>query len=242
MRKSMVVYESFYQLLKEMKPLDAHATFMAMFEYGLYEKEPDNLKGISSGAFSVMKPLIAANNKKYENGKKGGRPKNQNVTTGYENSMGINNQSITTGFKNEPEIGNQTVTEMQPNDKCIMLNDNDKEIPPISPMERFEEFFSLYPDSKFGKPRNDTEHAYIDALSMGLVTELELVSAAVNYAEFCRITGTFVKRSDNFLKNCFFEQYLPYNYKKPKEKAGKFGDFEQHSYDFEELERNILSN
>lgn len=46
--------------------------FEAIINYALDGVEPE-LNGIISGMFSLIKPNIDANNKKYENGKKGGR-------------------------------------------------------------------------------------------------------------------------------------------------------------------------
>jgi len=121
-------------------------------------------------------------------------------------------------------------------------------IPPISPVERFEDFLLLYPENQYGNPRNSTEHAYIDVLLTGSVTEEELIGAVKNYAESCDITGMLVRRSDNFFKDCFFETFLPGKYVKPKSPANKdlkknnFNQFSQNQYDFDQLEKELLEN
>lgn len=106
---------------------------------------------------------------------------------------------------------------------------------------RFEEFWSIYP---LDKSRYLAEQAYISVISDGIYTEDKLVESAKNYAGYCRITRTDkIYHADNFLKKCVFEDYLPEKYKKPalRTKAG-FNDFRQNDYDFEQLEREIVSN
>ena len=91
-----------------------------------------------------------------------------------------------------------------------------------------------------------TETAYYDLLLAGKVSEKELVQCAVNYADWCRILGKneqFIKNGENFLKEFVFEKYLPGNYKKPKPPAkNSFTSFPQNDYDFDQLEKEILSN
>lgn len=111
----------------------------------------------------------------------------------------------------------------------------------IGEVRRFEEFWSAYP---LDKSRYLSEQAYITAIADGICTEDSLVEAAKNYAEYCKITGTDkIYHANNFLNKCVFEDYLPGKYKKPKaEKKIGFNDFKQNDYDFEQLEREILSN
>ncbi len=114
---------------------------------------------------------------------------------------------------------------------------------PIARAEHFEEFLSAYPKDC---NRYLTETAYIDLLMAGKVAEVDLVRCAKNYAESCRILKTqerYIKNAENFLKDFAFEKYLPGRYKKPEvTNKGGFNDFQQNDYDFEQLEREILSN
>lgn len=115
--------------------------------------------------------------------------------------------------------------------------------PPISPVECFEDFLSVYPKEC---NRYLTETAYVDLLLTGRITEEELVKCAENYAESCRVLGTqerYVKNAENFLNEFVFQKYLPGEYRKPKvEKKSGFNDFQQNDYDFDQLEKEILSN
>lgn len=74
MRDGIVFYKSFYEAVKNLPPDQFKASVVAIMEYGLYEKEPET-NGIEYTVFCMAKPQIDANNRKYENGKKGGRPK-----------------------------------------------------------------------------------------------------------------------------------------------------------------------
>lgn len=108
-------------------------------------------------------------------------------------------------------------------------------------IERFEFFWCCYP---LDKNRYLAEQAYIGVIMDGIYTEDDLLESAKNYAEYCKITGTDkIYHADNFLKKCVFEDYLPGKYKKPKQqKKNGFNDFGQNDYDFEQLEKDLLSN
>ena len=107
MRDSFVFYRSFYDAIKEL-PRDVQGEiYTAIMEYSLYGKETENLKPIARSVFTLMKPQIDVNNKRFENGKKGGRPKSGNEPDG--------NQEET---KEKPS-NNQSETKSKPN-----VNDN----------------------------------------------------------------------------------------------------------------------
>lgn len=97
MRESFVFYRSFYDAIKDL-PRDVQGEiYTAIMEYSLYGKETENLKPIARSVFTLMKPQIDVNNKRFENGKKGGRPKNENET----NEKPKDNQKET---KDEPNV------------------------------------------------------------------------------------------------------------------------------------------
>ena len=121
------------------------------------------------------------------------------------------------------------------------------ERPPISPIQRFEDFLSEYPkDSN----RFMAEHEYATLMLMEKVTEDDLVQAAKNYAEVCRLERKpekYIKNAENFLRELVFDRYLPGKYKKPvqqepaNQKAkNKFVEFPQRNYDYDELEKMLL--
>ena len=117
MRDSFIFYRSFYEAIKDL-PRDIQGEiYTAIMEYSLYGKETDNLKPIARSIFTLIKPQIDVNNKRFSNGCKGGRPKsdNQNKT------------------KSEPKQ-NQNKTKVKPNENVNdNVNENDNYIPPIVP-------------------------------------------------------------------------------------------------------------
>lgn len=111
---------------------------------------------------------------------------------------------------------------------------------------RFNEFYELYPKKVTNILSVNGEYAYLLQTTPSL-TEDDLIAAVKNYAEACRIQKTnerYIKNPENWLKDSTWISYLPENYKKPEEekKKNRFNQFQQNDYDFEELERKLLSN
>lgn len=107
MRDSFVFYRSFYDAIKDL-PRDVQGEiYTAIMEYSLYGKETESLKPITRSVFTLMKPQIDVNNKRFENGKKGGRPKSKEKPNG--------NQEVTI----EKPSNNHKETKGEPN-----VNDN----------------------------------------------------------------------------------------------------------------------
>ncbi len=116
-------------------------------------------------------------------------------------------------------------------------------IPPKSPVKRFEEYWAIYPKKR---SRMLAEQAYIDAV-LSNVPEQDLIDAATNYTEYVGILETqerYIKNPDRFISDNTFMEYLPEVYKKPVAKAttNKFNQFKQNDYDFDALEKELLSN
>lgn len=76
-RDSVIFYKSFYEALKELPSEQQGEVYNAIFQYQ-FEGIECKLSGISKTVFTLIKPQLDANNIKYENGCKGGRPKNLN--------------------------------------------------------------------------------------------------------------------------------------------------------------------
>ena len=106
MRESFIFYKSFYESIKELNPEDQVKIYDAIFTYEFY-KEEIKLTGVCKSIFTLILPQLEANDKRYENGKKGGAPKN--------------NQNAT---KKQPK-NNQKLTKKQPNDNVnVNVNEN----------------------------------------------------------------------------------------------------------------------
>lgn len=90
MRESFIFYKSFYESIKELDKDNQFAIYNAIMKYEFDNTELE-LDGIPKAIFTLIKPQLQANDKRYENGKKGGRPKNQTITKEKPN----NNQKET---------------------------------------------------------------------------------------------------------------------------------------------------
>lgn len=104
-RDSFVFYGSFYEALSSLDDATRLECYDAMTQYALSGIEPE-LDGVAKAIFALIKPQIDANNRRYANGCKGGKPKT--------------NQTIT---ETKPKA-NQEVTKTKPNEN---VNDNDNE-------------------------------------------------------------------------------------------------------------------
>lgn len=112
MRDSVVFYRSFWEAIKWLADEDKLKTLTAIIEYGLDEIEP-KADGVAAAMFLMAKPQIDANNKRYQNGARGGRPAVKPKPN--------DNQTIT---KPEPN-NNQGITKPEPKEK-VNVNVNDK--------------------------------------------------------------------------------------------------------------------
>lgn len=87
----MVFYESFYEAIKGLDSDNFKECVCAVMEYALHGEEVE-MSGVAKLFFTMAKPQIDANNKRYENGKrgasagiKGGRPKKETPAEQQEN-------------------------------------------------------------------------------------------------------------------------------------------------------------
>ena len=119
-KESFVFYKSFFEALKDLKEKDRLKVYDAICELALNGNE-QKLIGLPKTIFTLIKPQILANTKRYENGKKGGRPKKETSgfkkeTSGFkkEKTKGLE-ENKTDGFQNEE-------TKTKPNEN---VNEND---------------------------------------------------------------------------------------------------------------------
>jgi uncharacterized phage protein (TIGR02220 family) len=103
----MIFYRSFYEALRDLDSDTKATLYDAIFSYGLDFQEPE-LKGIAKTVFTLIRPQLDANIRKFQNGKTGGRPTKDEA---YENQ---------TETKEEPSQ-NQTETKPKANENG---NDN----------------------------------------------------------------------------------------------------------------------
>lgn len=119
MRDGFIFYESFRDAMRGLPAETQLLLYNAIADYALYDEVPDfGGDGIAKGFFALMRPQIDANNRKRENGSRGGRPVKETEQEPIENQIQIkpetsDNQSITEAKPND----NLGITEAKPNAK-----------------------------------------------------------------------------------------------------------------------------
>jgi hypothetical protein len=102
-RDSIVVYRSFYEAAKALTDKEELELYRAIFEFGLDHKNAE-MGPMAAAMFKLIKPQLEANYKKWQNGMRGGRPKQEES-------------------KDKPK-DNQKETKDEPNEN-VNVNDND---------------------------------------------------------------------------------------------------------------------
>ena len=75
MRESFVFYRSFFEAIKNLDDKKRLKMYDLILNFALNDEEIETKYEICSQLFTLIKPQLSANNKRYEDGKKGGRPK-----------------------------------------------------------------------------------------------------------------------------------------------------------------------
>lgn len=112
MRESFIFYRSFFDAICELDDKKRLKMYDAIMKLALDNEEIENLSGICKQLFILIKPQISANNKRYEDGKKGGRPKKEKTSGFFEKKPNENeneNENVNVNenvevFKKEKKI------------------------------------------------------------------------------------------------------------------------------------------
>lgn len=118
MRESFVFYISYYEAISELDEKTQIQLFKAICKYALYGELPE-LSGVEKAIFALIKPTVDANEQRYINGKKGGRPKKNN---GFDDKKPPVINSETTGYENKKPNVNVNVTDN------VNVNDNENSL------------------------------------------------------------------------------------------------------------------
>ena len=79
-RDSMIFYRSFYESVEGMSPVIKAEVYDAIFKYALDFKEPEFTDNVAKAMFTLIKPQLDANIKRFENGKKPKTKQNESKT------------------------------------------------------------------------------------------------------------------------------------------------------------------
>lgn len=116
MRDSFVFYRSFYESIKLLPKKYQLQCFDALCNYALNDAPLEKLPGTVEAILKSFKPQVDANNRRYENGCKGGRPKGNREETKTKPN---NNQTVSKAKRNDNDNDNV-------NDN-VNVNDNDND-------------------------------------------------------------------------------------------------------------------
>lgn len=167
MRDSIIFYRSFYEAINELPPDVQAKIYSAIFEYSLNFNEVV-LEGLPKTIFTLIKPQLDANNKRFENGKKGGRKKSEE------------NQEET---KTEPKT-NQEETKTEPNNNVnVNVNVNKRERENIIPTPEVQKIISMKTEKEI-KPvfkEISTDTRWLEVIAMNY--KLKSVDRTLDYLE-----------------------------------------------------------
>lgn len=150
MRDGFVFYRSFFDAIRIFPPEQQAEIYNAICLYALdgipYEGEEDAVRIV----FTLVKPQIDANNLRYENGKKGGRPRKKT------DEKPMVSEFKTNGFETE----NQRLQNSKPKEKD-KVKDKDKE--KVKERHRYGAFSHvLLSDAELERLHNDFEDWQVD--------------------------------------------------------------------------------
>ncbi len=127
-RDSFIFYRSFYEAINEADTETQVNLYDAICRKALYD-EDTILDGTAKMLYTLIKPQLEANSKRYSDGQKGGRPKKE--------TTGINNKK-TTGFENKKPNKNNNVNEN------VNVNDNENAVVGDSCVDGLQEVINFY--------------------------------------------------------------------------------------------------
>ena len=157
MKDSFVFYASFYEAISNLPGETQLEVYNAICKYALQGELPE-LSPIAKAMFTVMRPVMDSASARYEasvaNGKKGGRPKKENLEKPSNNLKGLETENLE---KPSPNLN----VNVNDNDN-VNVNDNDKvtEIRAAKP-----------PRTRFAPPSIDEVKAYCQERGNGVDAE-----------------------------------------------------------------------
>ena len=229
----MIFYDSFYQAIQELEtPEEQAAAYNALIQYSMTGEEPEGLHGGPKIIFLMARPQIDANNERRENGAKGaeygklgGRPKKNPIGVIDKNPIGV--------IEENPGGVNEKTPKVKVKEKEKV---KDKEKENIKEREYFPD------DEKL-------EKAFADYIQFRKDIKKPFVNRA--QVERCAARLTKLSGGNNDKAISIIEQSISNGWqglfdlketaRSGTPKKNTFNDFEQRTYDFQELERQLLA-
>ena len=121
-RNSFIFYASFFNGIDKLPEENQLELYRAICAYAL-TGELIELSSLSEAMFSLIKPQLDANNKRYEDGRKGGRPRKTSGCVENDNEK-------TSGFENKKPVVLKKIKNKKPNENVnenVNVNVNENE-------------------------------------------------------------------------------------------------------------------
>ena len=223
-REAVLFYKSFDEAISLLPDEDQLETYRAIIRYGLYGEEPD-IDGVSGAIFLLAKPQIDANNRKYENGLRGGRPRKSE-------DEADKNQDET----KEKPIENQDETKEKPKEKDKEKDkDNDNvNIKTAQINEIFEAVWKAYPEKKGKGKVSDADKRKIAKIGID-----KMLLAIQRYKDDVNSTDWKHWQNGSTFFHSGYIDYLDENYEKSIQ--NKFNNAPVRNYNMNELELKLLA-
>jgi hypothetical protein len=189
MRDSFVFYRSFQRSIQHLDAGEQLEVYHAIIAYALDQVEPE-LTRYSQAVWEAIKPQIAANQRKYEAGLRGGKPKANQDLTIPEPSANL--------MYNDNGNDNENVNEKENEKDNGKENEND---------QRFDQFWAIYPrktmkqaaSKSFAKLSNaDQQEAMNNISRLYSQTPVQFVPHAATYLTGKRWEDQAIQRTPNF--------------------------------------------
>ena len=238
MNDSFIFYRSFYEAIEDFQPEEFKEAMMALMKYAL-DGEESEVFGYVKTFYKLVKPQIDANNGRRTNGQKGGAPAgNQNAKKQSKNNIETTKQP-TVDFENnskQPNVNDNVNVN-------VNVNDNIKTSCPeaeTAPAEIAASFI-LNDGTLYNVTENDV--VMYQQLYPGIDCRQELR----NIVGWCdanpknRKTRSGAKRFINSWLSRAQNQAKPTQPARKAQAPNRFNNFSQREYDYDALERDLLT-
>ena len=244
MRDGFIFYQSFFTAIEKLPDADRLACYEAICRYGLNGEEPEDNTGITAAIFALIKPLIDANEKRREAGRKGGKATQENSASSMQANTS-NTQANTS--KPQANESKQQANESNPQPKCkskkenINIKDKEKINKKETADERRDVFAGCTPElteevKKFIEHRRKLRKPMTDHAIELLIQKLNVLG--VNDNQRIELLQTAIEHGWQTV-------YPPDEKKNAQRRTGSApnrfnNNFEQRNYDYDELEQTLL--
>lgn len=234
---SMVFYESFYDAASDLSDEGFREVWSAICEYAFYGIQPEGLSAVAKALFKVMKPNIDNIVKQREAGQNGGRPKKPRVM-----------ESKTPGYESK----NPGLSDAKPRvtkSKTLPIYDVDVDVDVDKDVDVDGDVVVDVDEHGFDAVQKTTDNTTLTPISetepteygrIPLTTEIALAFAKANYKPGPGEMERFVKYNRERKWKMPLEESVPRWIANEKKKEKKRVNFDQHEYDFNEIDMALL--